>query len=81
MVSESLDRTLSVRERFGLKLHLFMCGACKRVIAQMELLRAVARRWDSAEVSDPDPEQAKLSKAARARISERLHRAQQTLTP
>lgn len=75
MVSVSLDRTLSVRERLGVKLHLLMCSACQRVVAQMKLLRAAARRFGSAEEAESNFEHEMLSKEARARIRERLRNA------
>lgn len=75
IASESLDRTLSVRERLAVKLHLLMCSACQRVATQMELLRTVARHIRSAEDAEPDSEQGTLSTEARARIRERLRTA------
>lgn len=73
--SESLDRTLSVRERLAVKLHLLMCRACQRVVAQMELLRAMAQRFSSAEEAEPDSEHGTLSTQARRRIREQLKNA------
>ncbi|NQV24887.1 MAG: zf-HC2 domain-containing protein [Rhodopirellula sp.] len=29
LVSESFDRNLSLRERFGLRLHMMMCSTCR----------------------------------------------------
>ena len=75
IASESQDRTLSVRERFAVTLHLLMCRACQRVVAQIELLRTVARRLRSAENAEPGLEHGILSTKARARIRGQLRDA------
>lgn len=53
LVSASLDRPLSLRERFRLKLHLWRCGACSNFAGQMRLMRAAMRRLVSG--ADPPP--------------------------
>ena len=74
-VSESLDRKLTLRERLNVKLHLLMCQACQRMVRQMTLLRAVARRLTSAEAL-PDTMQETLSPEARQRILHGLQSAE-----
>ncbi|MBE7424343.1 MAG: zf-HC2 domain-containing protein [Zoogloeaceae bacterium] len=44
LVSASLDRPLTLRERFWLKLHLWRCGPCGNFAGQMRLMRAAMRR-------------------------------------
>ncbi|MCG2585257.1 zf-HC2 domain-containing protein [Massilia sp. TS11] len=44
LVSEGLDRELSLLERTRLRLHLLACGACSRFNGQMDLLRQAMRR-------------------------------------
>ncbi|HUG76154.1 MAG TPA: zf-HC2 domain-containing protein [Burkholderiales bacterium] len=39
LLSDQLDRRLSLRERIGLRLHLAMCRACGRVEGQLRFLR------------------------------------------
>jgi predicted anti-sigma-YlaC factor YlaD len=73
-VSESLDRKLTLRERMKVKLHLLICQACQRMVGQMALLRAVSRRFASAEVL-PDTTQETLSHEARQRILHGLQSA------
>lgn len=68
MVSESLDRRLSLRERISVKVHLLMCKACQRMARQMELLREASCRYASIEISKSRHEKETLSKSARARI-------------
>jgi len=65
MVSESLDRKLSLHERVSVKIHLLMCRACQRMARQMELLRTASRRLASEET---------LPKEASDRILKQLRR-------
>jgi hypothetical protein len=44
LVSASLDRPLSLRERFRLRLHVWRCGPCGNFAGQMRLMRAAMRR-------------------------------------
>jgi hypothetical protein len=39
LVSEGMDRELSLMERVRMRLHLMVCGACTRFNGQMALLR------------------------------------------
>lgn len=77
LISESLDRTLSLRERLGVKVHLLMCRACQRMARQTRLLRDVARRHGSSGEDSPSSVDQTLSEEARARILARLQRATQ----
>ena len=43
LVSEGMDRELSIVERTRMRLHLVVCGACTRFNAQMSLLRRAMR--------------------------------------
>jgi hypothetical protein len=70
LVSHGQDRALSFRERWGLRVHLWMCGNCRRFERQIALMRRLLRlsnRRDEAEAA----EQA-LSAEARERISQAL---------
>lgn len=44
LVSESLDRPLTLRERFRLKLHLWRCGPCGNFAGQMRAMREAMRK-------------------------------------
>ncbi len=39
IISASLDRSLTKRERFALRLHLFICKYCNRFNQQLQTLR------------------------------------------
>lgn len=69
LVSQSLDRRLSWRERFGLRLHLLICDACAEFQRQMRLLRAATQRLTAASLADIT-----LPTAARERIERTLAR-------
>lgn len=43
LVSEAMDRELSLGERARVRLHLLVCGACTRFNGQMALLRRAMR--------------------------------------
>lgn len=45
LVIESQDRLLSLRERIALRLHLILCGACRRFETQIDFLRQAVRRF------------------------------------
>lgn len=55
LVSEGLDRRLSLRERVTVRLHLAICEACTTFQAQMNLLRVALRNFEIP--ADPPPEQ------------------------
>jgi hypothetical protein len=43
LISQSLDRSLTLRERIALLLHLIICKYCKRFSQQVQTLRYVMR--------------------------------------
>ena len=45
LMSTSLDGELSLSQRFGLRLHLFMCKLCSRCWKQMLLIRDAMHNW------------------------------------
>lgn len=64
--SEGMDRPLTFLERFGLRIHLFLCKWCRRYGKQLKFLRDAAHHCE-----DHSPAQ-KLSPEARERIKQRL---------
>lgn len=65
MVSESMDRPLSIRTRIWMWMHLIMCRYCKRFRRQMLGLRIASRLT-------PADDAAPLAEAARQRIKAAL---------
>ena len=45
LVSESLDRKLSLDQRMGMRIHLMMCKFCSRYQEQLFFLRKTARLY------------------------------------
>ena len=72
LVSESLDRKLSLWQRIQVRLHLLMCRFCSRFRKQSLFLRDAARHYLSAvEEAETGPSTA-LSPEARDRIKQSL---------
>lgn len=44
LVSEGMDRQLTLAERVRMRLHLMVCDACTRFDGQMQLLRRAMQR-------------------------------------
>ena len=66
--SDYLEQQLSLRERAGFYLHLFLCGPCRRFIRQLRLLRGVLARHET-----PVDEQTVQAVAARLHEAHRQH--------
>jgi hypothetical protein len=45
LASEQLERKLSLRERFLLRLHLAYCAGCRRMEKQFVFLRNATQGW------------------------------------
>lgn len=77
LISESLDRKLTRRERWSLRLHTVLCGACRRFARQSQWIRdALANVPDALRESWSDST-AKLSAERRAQIKQLLTEARQ----
>jgi hypothetical protein len=58
LVSEGMDRDLSLLERTRMRLHLLVCAACTRFSGQMQFLRQAMRRMpfgDDGPPQEPKP--------------------------
>lgn len=69
LASEALDRPLTARERFSLRLHLVVCGICRRYRKQINFLHEILHHHPEI-LSRPATTQ--LSPAARDRIRRAL---------
>jgi anti-sigma factor RsiW len=63
--SDYLDGRLPLRRRLAVGMHLAMCGACRRFIHQLGLVKAVLRKKTDAPLADADS----------AALATRLHTA------
>lgn len=43
LISQSLDRSLTLRERLALKLHLFICEYCRQFSQHMQTMRVALK--------------------------------------
>ena len=72
LLSQSIERRLSLRETLRLRMHLLVCDACARFKRQMEFLHAAARAYAQRGMSTA--RQWVLARTARERIRGRLQR-------
>jgi len=73
LVSEGLDRKLSLWQRMNLRLHLMMCGACSAYRRQVETLnRIVRRRFDESAFDATATDAPACPEQAKRRITESL---------
>lgn len=70
LLSEGLERRLGWRERWALRLHLWLCDNCWRFERQLRLLRRALRYLSRRAETDPHGPQ--LSPDARERLREAL---------
>ena len=47
LMSQEQDRTLSLSERIGLRLHVWICAGCNNYRRHMNVLRDACRRFGS----------------------------------
>lgn len=73
LVSQALDRPLTRRERWALRLHLWMCAGCRRFNRQLILIRLAVGRMLSETGQDGN---LRLSPEARLRMTKALESGQ-----
>jgi hypothetical protein len=71
VISHSMERPLSPRERVKTKLHLWVCIWCVRYLEQLQLMRDTLRAR-GAKLPDDDTSNASLSAEARERMKRAL---------
>jgi hypothetical protein len=76
LISESLDRPLSARIRFGVWLHLLICKWCDRFRRQVLFIRTALRRAAAQLETQDFPALPPLSSEARERLKQALRRQQ-----
>ena len=70
LISESMDRKLSLWQRMGIRFHLMMCILCTRYEQQLKKLREAARHLS--EVGHTLPGTHRLSEDAKRRMKSKL---------
>ena len=74
VMSESLERRLTLRERVTLKLHLWVCVWCVWYLENLRTMREALRARGTREEADEVESAVKLSEEARERIRRALAR-------
>jgi hypothetical protein len=74
MMSESLERRLTLRERVVLKLHLLVCAWCVWYLRQLRFMRDAIRSQADRVSDDKSSAALPLSVEARTRIKRALER-------
>ena len=72
LVSESMDHTLPLGKRIGVRLHLIICKFCARYERQLLLIRETVRRLAATVEAPGEPSRETLSVEARERIRESI---------
>ena len=75
IISQSLDRPLTMREHFALKLHLLICKYCKRFSQQVQTLHVAINTMVSSIESNNSIEMPSVAKKRIADLVE-AHRVQ-----
>ena len=68
LISRSMDASLPVGKRIGVRVHLLICRFCARYEKQLLLIRETVRRLAAAEETGDSPTAEALSEEARERI-------------
>lgn len=72
LISESMDTSLPIGKRIGVRIHLLMCRFCARYERQLLLIRDTVRHLVAAEDKPEDPSGEILSEETRERIKRSL---------
>jgi len=75
LLSESMDASLPIGKRIGVRFHLLICKFCLRYERQLLLIRETARRLVAPEERPGEPYGETLSEEARERIRKALANA------
>lgn len=77
LISENQDRHLGLRERWGLRLHLWLCEGCRRFERQLAFMRQalgkLGRHAEEAVGTDFPPEARERIRAALAKRCDHPH--------
>lgn len=72
LASETLDRELTLKERFDLRLHLMICGLCSRYRDQIHFLHQLAPQLSERLQDEGVSSNGRLSDEARERMKRLL---------
>ena len=72
LISENQERPLGFRERWSLRMHLWICVSCRRFERQMTLLRQALRTLGKRAEAEAEADGAEFPPEARERIRKAL---------
>jgi len=72
LISESMDRKLTLRERITMRLHLKICVLCGRYLKQLMYVREAVHHHAAHLENGASPEPPSLSEEARERLKRAL---------
>lgn len=72
LLSESMDTSLPIGKRIGVRVHLLMCKFCARYERQLLLIRETVRRLAALEEKPEEPSGETLSEESKERIRNSL---------
>ncbi|MDA8178876.1 MAG: anti-sigma factor family protein [Desulfobacteria bacterium] len=72
LISQSMDASLPIGKRIGMRLHLLMCKFCSRYERQLLLIRETVRGIVATEGKSGEPPGETLSEEAKDRIRKSL---------
>jgi hypothetical protein len=72
LISQSMDASLPIGKRVGVRLHLLICIFCRRYERQLRMIRETLRLVSAAEDHPAEPAGEILSAEARDRIKKSL---------
>ena len=72
IMSQSLERKLSLREKIQLKLHIYTCDWCRYYLKQLYMIRKALQLKAQSEINDETQTTPSLSNDARERLKEKL---------
>jgi hypothetical protein len=75
LASESLDRDLSWSERWGLRMHGFVCRSCRRMMRQLATIRALLSKMPAASHQQLREQLPRLSADRKHQIKQLLREA------
>jgi len=78
LASESLDRELSRNERWALRIHTLVCRNCRRMFAQLKMLRALVSKMPESAHQQLRAALTQLSTDRKQRIKQLLRDAGRT---
>lgn len=72
LASQMMDRTLPLKTRISIKMHVLMCRFCKRYFSQITFIREALRLADDEVKFETESSSVRLTPEMKERIRERL---------